>query len=232
MGWISPIWPPKRGRSTRRNVLPPRRRTSACKRSQIARPHPRRATQDDSHGNCGIQWQRLADTGGRSADASRNASAAAGEGSVRVADLPKCCLAPSEVMLHAEPRLCGCWRCRHHRQGGACGAAGPASAPPLSLGRPARRTPGLAAGNRPQISQAHPAHSWSWAARSWRPVVRLRDRATRAFRAVADAAPRLRGPLTHHPVARNRADQGETRPKSYPSGQVASVTPSWLSPMR
>src|SRR6266566_7049466 len=27
-------------------------------------------------------------------------------------------------------------------QGGACGAAGPASAPPLSLGRPARRTPG------------------------------------------------------------------------------------------
>ena len=66
---------------------------------------------------------------------------------------------------------------------GACGAAGPASAPPLSLGRPARRTPGLAAGNRPQISQAHPAHSWSWAARSWRPVVRLRDGATRAFRA-------------------------------------------------
>ena len=42
-----------------------------------------------------------------------------------------------EGQLHRVAELC-----RSNDQGGACGAAGPASAPGSALGRPARRTPG------------------------------------------------------------------------------------------
>jgi hypothetical protein len=73
-------------------------------------------------------------------------------------------------------------------------AAGSASAPGSALGRPAQRTRGYTTGNWPQISWAHPTHSRSWAARSRRPVVQLREGVTRAFRAVTDAALRLRDP--------------------------------------
>jgi hypothetical protein len=70
-----------------------------------------------------------------------------------------------------------------------------------------------AAGNWPQIGQALSAHSWSWAACSRRSVVQLRDGATRASRAVADAALRLRRPWTRRPLAHDRRIREETRPR-------------------
>ncbi len=50
----------------------------------------------------------------------QDASGVAGGGSARLpmavaADMPSVLLEPCEVTRHAEPRLCGCWRCRHRR---------------------------------------------------------------------------------------------------------------------
>jgi hypothetical protein len=95
--------------------------------------------------------------------------------------------------------------------GGACGAAGPASAPGLSLGRPTRRTPGH---NRRLHRSRWPArHAASVQRKSHLPRSRLSSsrppRQGRPFRAVAS-----RRPLTQRPLTRILAPARKTGDKA------------------